>query len=162
MEILVTNKMIQSNMIDIGNEVYTLVMLKELNHLKSNESSALVLKIPATTATILPNCETIIVERDRYRVQSRFLRINETDTESSLGFWESMRPIPSPVSVFENQRDRDLVSNPQKSETSTRRDRDEKSRRSLVWSNKCLGNISLVKDQIVQFEQLNVEWPPSE
>ena len=62
MEILVTNKMIQSNMIDIGNEVYTLVMLKELNHLKSNESSALVLKFLATTATILPNCETIIVE----------------------------------------------------------------------------------------------------
>ena len=71
-------------------------MLKKLNHLKSNESSALVLKIPATTATILPNCETIIVERDRYQVQSRFLRINETDTESSLGFWESTRPRPRP------------------------------------------------------------------
>ena len=66
---------------------------------KITKSSALVLKIPATTATILPNCETIIVERDRYRVQSRFLRINET-----------------------------------KSETSTRRDRDEKSRRSLLGS----------------------------
>ena len=66
--------------------VCTLVMLKELNHLKFNESSALVLKFPSTTATILPKCETIIVERDRYRVQSRFLRINETDTESSLGF----------------------------------------------------------------------------
>ena len=35
-------------------------------------------------------------QRDRYRVQSRFLRINETDTESSLDFWESTRPRPRP------------------------------------------------------------------
>ena len=41
-------------------------------------------------------CETIIVERDR--VQSRFLRINETETESSLG--------------FENQRDRYRAQSP--------------------------------------------------
>ena len=101
-------------MIDIGNEVYTLVVLKELNHLMSNESSALVLKFPATTATILPNCETIIVERYRYRVQSRFLRINETDTESSLDFWESTRPRPSlkppKVRDFNETRPRQEVS----------------------------------------------------
>ena len=96
-------------------------MLKELNHLKSNESSALVLKIPATTATILLNCETIIVERDRHQVHSRFLRINETNTKPSLDFWELTRPRPG----LEPPKVRDF------NETRPRRDRDEKSRRSL-------------------------------
>ena len=44
------------------------------------------------------------VERYRYRVWSRFLKLNDTDTESGLVFWNWTIPIPSLVSCFLSER----------------------------------------------------------
>ena len=79
-------------------------------------------------------CETTNFERYRFRFLSRFWRSNGSDTDSSLDSGDPTVPIPIPVSILEIQRFRVRfqVSNPKKSDSSTRRDRDEKSRRSLI------------------------------
>ena len=46
----------------------------------------------------------------------------DNKTDSSITYLGQMIPKPIPVSFIEVKQERDLVSNPQKSETSTRRE----------------------------------------